>query len=444
LCSGTLEDFLNGKYDGPLFNGINEIEILYQITQGLQYLHALKIVHRDIKPRNILIGHGHDDEDAKYIRPQMKLADFGLCKILNQQIIKEDLEKNSSPGPKDWSEPDSFECSSLQMMKLANGDKGCFTNTSRTDPRGTRGWIAPELFEEERVDYFKVDIWALGCIFAYTLTWGKHPFGDEDERNDRIRKKEPMGLVQEDLNVNPFIPSSTRFEAYQLIESMLDVDPEIRPSVDEVLENPFFSFAVMSVSYADLLYHDKKILRNLRVIYCIQKDPIDQLLDVCHSFRTSRTEDQITKFENLMKVVLTVSVTNYQAYSYKLTSALRLLCSYYTNGNLIGYVQQLLNQNGINMNRSDATGKATLHLLCENYQHENLIDLVQLLIKNGADVNARCRFRQTPLFYLCWNYKKDNLMEIVQLFVKNGADINADNGYKTSPRIKLHIEGFHT
>jgi len=240
-------------YDGPLFNSINKIEILYQITQGLQYLHALKIVHRDIKPRNILIfvptAEGHEEE--RYIKPQIKLADFGLCKILNQRTNKEDCTHTSNELIKG-----SVECSQFQMMKLTGYNQKGFTNTSLTNPRGTKGWMAPELFEEERVDYFKVDIWALGCIFAYTMSRGKHPFGDDDKRIGRIRRKEPMVLVQEDFNKNRYLPPSTRFEAFELVKSMLDVDPTIRPTVDKVLQNPFFS-SVMSVSFTDLLYNYK-------------------------------------------------------------------------------------------------------------------------------------------------------------------------------------------
>ncbi len=42
--------------------------------------------------------------------------------------------------------------------------------------------------------------------------------------------------------------------------------------------------------------------------------------------------------------------------------------------------------------------RASYHV-CDVYQHENLIDLVRLLIQHGADVNARdAGFRQTPLF----------------------------------------------
>lgn len=53
LCRGTLEDYLNGKYQGPRFRNLKEI--LCQVTRGLAHLHELKIVHRDIKPTNLLI-----------------------------------------------------------------------------------------------------------------------------------------------------------------------------------------------------------------------------------------------------------------------------------------------------------------------------------------------------------------------------------------------------
>ena len=54
LCSGTLEDYVKGKFNtGPKFK--SEREVLHQVSKGLAHLHQLTIVHRDIKPTNILI-----------------------------------------------------------------------------------------------------------------------------------------------------------------------------------------------------------------------------------------------------------------------------------------------------------------------------------------------------------------------------------------------------
>ena len=196
LCSGTLEEYLNGKYVGPRF--LNELEILHQVVQGLAHLHRLGIVHRDIKPTNILIfipSEGSDETN----KPLVKLADFGISKIL----------------------------------KIGKND---FTNTSVTNPNGTRGWMAPEVYESNRFD-FKVDIWALGCIFGYTLSEGKnHPFGEENKRNSRILQKEDMELTPRDLK-KPYSDDRVGFE---LIKSMLEREPTVRPEITKVLNSSFF------------------------------------------------------------------------------------------------------------------------------------------------------------------------------------------------------------
>jgi len=195
LCKGTLKEYVNGGYDGPKFK--SERDILQQITQGLAHLHKLNIVHRDIKPTNILIG-------GNKMEPQIKLADFGMSKALRT-------------GKKDH------------------------TNTNLNDPSGTRGWMPPELYEKDRFDT-KVDIFALGCIFAYTLTEGsKHPFGENnDERSFRIRKKEQMQMAQTDLKEaylkDPF--------AFELIESMLKTEPSDRPTVGDITNSLFFLLPV--------------------------------------------------------------------------------------------------------------------------------------------------------------------------------------------------------
>lgn len=198
LCIGTLEDYISNKCECP--KTLSEWEILHQVTQGLAHLHDLDIVHRDIKPTNILIF----VSSAEIDKPKMKLADFGLSKVL--KFGKED-----------------------------------FTNTNMEHPNGTKGWLAPEVYELDRYN-FKVDIWALGCIFGYTLSIGnKHPFGDDcNERIVRIRRKEPMLMVKEDLKT----PYCNRDGAtFKLIQTMLEVEPSKRPTITDLFEkSAFFIF----------------------------------------------------------------------------------------------------------------------------------------------------------------------------------------------------------
>lgn len=196
LCDGTLQDFVEGRYTGPRIG--DEREILHQLTQGLAYLHAVGIVHLDIKPTNILIF--VPEVSSLLTKPQIKLADFGLCKL----------------------------------SKTYQSD---FTNSNRTNPKGTTGWMAPELYKSARYDY-KADLFPLGCVFGYTLSGGKHPFGDKHTtRQNRIEKQKPMLLTIEDLK-RPYC--NDPITAFELIESLVEMNPANRPTAVEVLSHSFF------------------------------------------------------------------------------------------------------------------------------------------------------------------------------------------------------------
>jgi len=100
---------------------MNERKILYQVTKGLVYLHSRNIIHRDIKPTNILIFVPNNTSQGFNNKPLMKIADFGLSKALKSNQV--DL-----------------------------------STKNKSNPRGTRGWIAPELYEDGSRYDFKVDI----------------------------------------------------------------------------------------------------------------------------------------------------------------------------------------------------------------------------------------------------------------------------------------------
>ncbi|KAJ3446024.1 ire1-related [Anaeramoeba flamelloides] len=152
---------------------------LHQIVDGMVFLHDLRIVHRDLKPQNILV-------DQNGIP---KITDFSLCKNLKE------------------------------------GEKS-FSNTERAV--GTKGWQAQEVLLEKRVNP-KIDVFALGCVFHYILTQGKHPFGENYEREINIRNEKP--------DLSPLMKMS---EAYDLISWMIDSDPNKRPTMKEVQKHPMF------------------------------------------------------------------------------------------------------------------------------------------------------------------------------------------------------------
>jgi serine/threonine protein kinase len=73
VSAGTLDTFM--KYREAKGSPLTDEEascLMRQILQGLAYIHQLDIVHRDIKPQNILMRSFHNLEGA------VRIADFGL------------------------------------------------------------------------------------------------------------------------------------------------------------------------------------------------------------------------------------------------------------------------------------------------------------------------------------------------------------------------------
>lgn len=242
MCHGTLKDYV--EKEGPIHFQMSEMDALLQVTQGLAHLHRLEIVHRDIKPTNILISMP-ESIAGEGRKPLIKLADFGLSNLLKSD--REDFTKSN-----------------------ANHDG---------DPSGTNGWTAPELYDKSNNRYdFRVDIFPLGCIFGYTLSGGKHPFGFEnDDSCDlavRIKNKKSMLLVQEDLKE----PYSSEGSAFELIQTMVDMNPKKRPTADKILMDVFFKTYIDeeenklfgSVSEHILLIYMYSLTRYLNITFLIR------------------------------------------------------------------------------------------------------------------------------------------------------------------------------
>jgi serine/threonine protein kinase len=126
----------------------------------LHYIHSRNLVHRDVKPDNILIS---------ITTPvQIKLSDFGYVKKVSPQ--------------------------------------GTFSQTSGL--KGTPNWIAPEILElindespyetTEDVPHGTIqsDTFAAGCVFFYFLTRGSHPFGKGVMIRSNIFTNKPENFIK--------------------------------------------------------------------------------------------------------------------------------------------------------------------------------------------------------------------------------------------------------
>lgn len=105
-----------------------------QIMEGLKYLHAQDIVHRDLKCANVLVN----------TEGQVKLSDFGSSTKL--QAISVSISDES-----------------------ADNDSKSAPRTEGEDIRGSPYWMAPEVVKGEGAGK-PSDVWSLGCCIIEMLT----------------------------------------------------------------------------------------------------------------------------------------------------------------------------------------------------------------------------------------------------------------------------------
>lgn len=157
------------------------------ILQAVAYLHENNVVHRDIKPGNVLLK-------SKNSYRQIKLADFGLSLRFESQGLSRFF---------------SHKC-------------------------GTLIYMAPELVENNMDCSKSVDIWAVGQCMAILCNNANHPFVNKGDTEEKIKKIILSGKLGIDkLNCDP--------KAKHFMDKLLQVTPSQRYTANEALEHPWIT-----------------------------------------------------------------------------------------------------------------------------------------------------------------------------------------------------------
>jgi serine/threonine protein kinase len=184
---------------------------LYQILRGLKFIHSAGVIHRDLKPRNLLVNSNCD----------LKICDFGLSRAIHYQQKSGDM----------------------------------------TDYVATRWYRAPELLLAAKEYGPSVDMWSVGCILAELLK--RKPFlpGTEtktqleliidifgnptDEEINNIHKEKSRKFLKS-LPKKTAKPFDTLFPnanplALDLLQKLTVFDPQTRITVDDALKHPYLA-----------------------------------------------------------------------------------------------------------------------------------------------------------------------------------------------------------
>jgi serine/threonine protein kinase len=182
LDGETLEDVIRrrGRLAPP-----EAVRLIHQALLGLQHVHELGMIHRDVKPGNLMLVGGTPESTRK---AAVKLMDIGLGKALFDE---------GSEG------------------------EGSLALTNEGSLLGTPDYMAPEQARDVQAADIRADVYAAGCTLYHALA-GQVPFAESNLVKLLMRHatEAPRPLAQ----LNPAVPDGLR----QIVEWMMAKDPAKR------------------------------------------------------------------------------------------------------------------------------------------------------------------------------------------------------------------------
>ncbi|XP_078210366.1 serine/threonine-protein kinase Nek11 isoform X2 [Callithrix jacchus] len=198
-CEGRDLDYKIQEYKeaGKLFPENQIIEWFIQLLLGVDYMHERRILHRDLKSKNVFLKNN-----------LLKIGDFGVSRLL------------------------------MGSCDLA------------TTLTGTPHYMSPEALKHQGCDT-KSDIWSLACIL-YEMCCMNHAFAGSNFLSIVLK------IVEGDT---PSLPERYPKELNAIMESMFNKNPSLRPSAIEILKIPYIDEQLQHLMcrYSEMTLEDKNL-----------------------------------------------------------------------------------------------------------------------------------------------------------------------------------------
>ncbi|XP_062070765.1 serine/threonine-protein kinase Nek11 [Lepus europaeus] len=198
-CEGGDLDYKIQEYKeaGNIFPENQIMEWFIQLLLGVDYMHERRILHRDLKSKNIFLKNN-----------RLKIGDFGVSRLL------------------------------MGSCDLA------------TTLTGTPHYMSPEALKHQGYDT-KSDIWSLACIL-YEMCCMSHAFTGSNFLSVVLK------IVEGDT---PSLPERHPRELNAIMESMLNKNPSLRPSAIEILKIPYIDEQLQHLMcrYSEMVPVDKNL-----------------------------------------------------------------------------------------------------------------------------------------------------------------------------------------
>lgn len=191
-----------GDLEGVLLNKVTCLDpylvakVFHHLSKGVAAAHHAGVIHRDLKPTNIMVAGG-------FQLKSIKITDFGIAKMADEELA-EAAEGGTA---------------SLAMSLTAVG---------------ALPYMSPEAIETPREVGLPTDIWSIGAMM-YQLVAGQLPYGGGLKAVRAILEATPLPFPSF-ISINPQF-SALGVSICNLILACMSKDPKVRPTADELVQS---------------------------------------------------------------------------------------------------------------------------------------------------------------------------------------------------------------